>query len=87
MHAPMQGLRHEVMEDNEAEGCGDQSACWELGCAAYAHCISWEAGREAREEDEEQEQEGGVGAARADPVEKTLQEEEEDTQQAAREQY
>lgn len=30
---------------------------------------------------------GGRGAARADPVEKTPQEEEEDTQQAAREQY
>lgn len=30
---------------------------------------------------------GGRGAARADPVEKTPQEEEEDTQQAARERY
>ncbi len=67
----------------------DQSACWELGCAACALCNSQELGRRAREVEEEGGgREGGRGGGcQSRPCGKTPQEEEEDTQQAAREQY
>lgn len=59
------------------------------GLCRLCSLCRWRA-REGSERGGGKEVEGrgwGRGAARADPVEKTPQEEEEDTQQAARERY
>lgn len=56
------------------------------GLCRLCSLCRWRA-REGSERGGGKEVEGRGGAARADPVEKTPQEEEEDTQQAARERY